>query len=103
METKNNKTKMETLILKRGDLSLTYSSYRDSYFLFYKDVLFLECEFDELFVDELRLDIFEIEPDRNNAADFIITLYDWGSAQQEALEELLDSVYGEEKQLNDEK
>ena len=100
---KNNNTKMGTQILKHGDFTLKHFDYCDSYFIFYKDIPKWEGEFNELEDDELRYYIFEIEPDRNKAAEFIIELYNWLSSQEEAFEKLLDEVYGEEKQLNDEK
>ena len=101
--TLKNNTIMETQILKQGDFTLKHFAYCDVYFIFYKDIPKWGGEFNELSVDELRYYIFEIEPDRNKAAEFIIELYDWISSQEEAFEKLLDEVYGEEKQLNDEK
>ena len=100
---KNNNTKMGTQILKHGDFTLKHFDYCDSYFIFYKDIPKWEGEFTELEDDELRFYIFEIESNRNKAAEFIIELYNWISSQEEAFEKLLDEVYGEEKQLNDEK
>ena len=94
---------METQILKQGDFTLKYFKYCDVYSILYKDIPKWGGEFNELFDDELRYYIFEIEPNRNKAAEFIVELYNWLSSQQEALEKLLDEVYGEEKQLNDEK
>ena len=99
--TLKNNTKMETLILKQGDFTLKHFDYCDSYFIFYKDIPKWEGEFNELEDDELRYYIFEIEPDRNKAAEFIIELYNWLSSQEEAFEKLLDEVYGEEKQSKD--
>ena len=101
--TLKNNTKMETQIFKHGDFTLKHFDYCDSYFIFYKDIPKWEGEFNELSVDELRFYIFEIEQDRDKAANFIIELYNWISSQEEAFEKLLDEVYGEEKQLNDEK
>ena len=101
--TLKNNTIMGTQILKQGDFTLKYFKYCDIYFILYKDIPKWEGEFNELSVDELRFYIFEIEQDRDKAANFIIELYNWISSQEEALEKLLDSVYGEEKQLNDEK
>ena len=100
---KNNNTKMGTQILKQGDFTLKHFAYCDVYFILYKDIPKWGGEFNELEDDELRYYIFEIEPDRNKAAEFIIELYQWLSSQEEAFEKLLDEVYGEEKQLNDEK
>ena len=94
---------MGTQILKHGDFTLKHFDYCDSYFIFYKDIPKWEGEFTELEDDELRFYIFEIESNRNKAAEFIIELYNWISSQEEAFEKLLDEVYGEEKQLNDEK
>ena len=99
--TLKNNTKMETLILKQGDFTLKHFDYCDSYFIFYKDIPKWEGEFNELEDDELRYYIFEIEPDRNKAAEFIVELYNWLSSQEEAFEKLLDEVYGEEKQSKD--
>ena len=98
---KNNNTIMGTQILKQGDFTLKYFKYCDIYFILYKDIPKWEGEFNELSVDELRYYIFEIEQDRDKAANFIIELYNWISSQEEALEKLLDSVYGEEKQSKD--
>ena len=100
---KNNNTKMGTQILKHGDFTLKHFNYCDVYFIFYKDIPKWGGEFTELEDDELRFYIFEIESNRNKAAEFIIELYDWISSQEEAFEKLLGEVYGEEKQLNDEK
>ena len=93
-----NNNKMGTQILKKGDLVLKHFNYCDVYFIFYKDIPKWGGEFNELEYDELRYYIFEIEPNRNNAAEFIVELYDWLSSQQEAFEAILDEVYGEEKQ-----
>ena len=101
--TLKNNTKMGTQILKQGNFTLTHFAYCDVYFIFYKDIPKWGGLFNELEYDELRFYIFEIEPDRNNAAEFIVELYQWLSSQEEAFEKLLDEVYGEEKQLNDEK
>ena len=95
---KNNNTKMGTQILKHGDFTLKYFKYCDIYFLFYKDHAIWDCDFNELFDDELRYYVFEKEPDRNKAAEFLNELYKWGFSQQEAFKKILDSVYGEEKQ-----
>ena len=99
--TLKNNTKMETQIFKHGDFTLKHFDYCDSYFIFYKDIPKWEGEFNELSVDELRFYIFEIEPNPNKAAEFIVKLYNWISSQEEAFEKLLDEVYGEEKQLKD--
>ena len=100
--TLKNNTKMETQIFKHGDFTLKHFDYCDSYFIFYKDIPKWEGEFEELVVDELRFYIFEIEPNRNNAAEFIIKLYDWVFAQPEAFEkipdELPDEIYEKYKQ-----
>ena len=94
---KNNNTKMGTQILKHGDFTLKYFKYCDIYFLFYKDHAIWDCDFNELFDDELRYYVFEKEPDRNKAVEFLNELYKWGFSQQEAFTKILDSVYGEEK------
>ena len=94
---------MEIQIIKQGDFTLTHLVYCDIYSLLYKDSPIWGGEFNELEDDELRFYIFEIEPDPNKAAEFIVELYNWISSQEEAFEKLLDEVYGEEKQLNDEK
>ena len=99
--TLKNNTKMGTQILKQGDLALKYFAYYDVYSILYKDSPKWGGEFNELFDDELRFYIFEIEPDRNKAAKFIVELYQWLDSQEEALEKLLDSVYGEYKQSKD--
>ena len=101
--TLNNNIKMGTKILKHGDLVLKHFAYCDVYFIFYKDIPKWGGLFNELEYDELRFYIFEIEPDRNNAAEFIVELYNWLEAQEEAFEKLLDEVYGEEKQSKDTK
>ena len=91
---KNNNTKMETqIIIKRGNFTLTRLTNSELYSIRHKDIPKWFGEFNELFYDELRFYIFEIESDPNKAADFIITLYDWLSSQQEALEKLLDEIY----------
>lgn len=97
MTLKNN-TKMGTQILKQGDFTLKYFKYYDVYSILYKDIPKWSGGFNELEYDELRFYIFEIESNPNKAAEFIITLYNWLSSQQEALEKLLDEVYGEHKQ-----
>ena len=99
--TLNNSTKMGIQIFKQGDFALKYFKYCDIYFLFYKGRAIWDGDFNELEDDELRFYIFEIEPDPNKAAKFIVELYNWLDSQQEALEKLLDSVYGEEKQSKD--
>ena len=99
--TLKNSTKMGIQILKQGDFTLKHFAYCDVYFIFYKDIPKWGGEFTELEDDELRFYIFEIEPDRNKAAEFIIELYNWISSQEEAFEKLLDEVYGEEKQSKD--
>ena len=99
--TLKNNTKMGIQILKHGDFTLKHFAYCDSYFLFYKDRAVWDGDFNELSVDELRFYIFEIEPDRDKAAEFIVELYNWISSQEEAFEKLLDEVYGEEKQSKD--
>lgn len=101
MKTKNNNTKMGTQCLKHGDFTLKHFDYCDAYFIFYKDIPKWDGEFNELFDDELRFYIFEIEPNHNKAAEFIVELYNWLDSQQEALEKLLDEVYGEYKQSKD--
>ena len=99
--TLKNNTKMGTKILKQGDFVLKYFKYYDVYSILYKDIPKWGGEFNELFDDELRYYIFEIEPDPNKAAEFIIELYNWCDTQQEALEKLLGEVYGEYKQSKD--
>lgn len=86
---------MGTQILKHGDFTLKYFKYCDIYFLFYKDRAIWDCEFNELLDAPLRDYVFEREPDPNKATEFIVELYNWLSSQQEALEKLLDEVYGE--------
>ena len=93
--TLNNNIKMGTKILKHGDLVLKHFAYCDVYFIFYKDIPKWGGLFNELEYDELRFYIFEIEQDRDKAAEFIIELYNWISSQEEALEKLLDEIYGE--------
>ena len=100
---KNNNTKMGTQIIKHGDFTLKHFAYWDVYFILYKDRAVWDGYFNELEDDELRFYIFEIEPDSEKAAEFIIKLYNWISSQEEALEKLLDSVYEEEKQPKDTK
>ena len=80
---------METTI-KHGNFTLKHFAYHDSYSLLYKDCIIWEGELYELFYDEFRLDIFEIEQDPNKAAEFIVELYNWRDELQEALEKLLD-------------
>ena len=99
--TLKNNTKMGTQILKHGDFTLKHFDYCDSYFIFYKDIPKWKGEFNELFNDELRYYIFEIEPNHNKAAEFIVELYNWGISQQGAFEKLFASVYGEYKQSKD--
>ena len=99
--TLKNNTTMKTQILKKGDFTLKHFAYWDAYFILYKDRAVWDGYFNELSVDELRFYIFEIEQDRDKAAEFIIELYNWISSQEEALEKLLDSVYGEYKQPKD--
>ena len=99
--TLKNNTKMGTQILKQGDFTLKYFKYYDIYSLLYKDSPIWGGELYELFYDEFRFYIFEIEPDPNKAAEFIVELYNWLSSQQEALEKLLGEVYGEYKQSKD--
>lgn len=94
---------MEQKILKNGDFTLTHFDYCDVYLILYKGIPKWRGGFNELFDDELRFYIFEIESDPNKAAEFIVELYNWCDTQQEAFEKLLDEVYGEYKQLNDEK
>lgn len=89
---------MEQKIIKHGDFTLKHFDYCDVYFILYKDIPKWGGEFYELFDDELRYYIFEIESDPDKAAEFIVELYNWLSSQQEAYEKLLDMVYGEEKQ-----
>ena len=98
---KNNNTKMGIQIFKQGDFALKYFKYCDIYFLFYKDRAIWDGDFNELFDTRLSDYIFEIEPDPNKAAEFIIELYNWLDSQVEAFTKLLDSVYGEEKQSKD--
>ena len=100
---KNNSTTMGIQILKQGDFTLKYFKYYDIYSLLYKDSPIWGGEFNELEDDELRFYIFEIEPDPNKAAEFIVELYNWLDSQEEAFEKLLDSVYGKEKQSKDTK
>ena len=101
---KNNNTKMETqIIIKRGNFTLTRLTNSELYSIRHKDIPKWFGEFNELFYDELRFYIFEIESDPDKAAEFIVELYDWLSSQQEAFEAILDEVYGEEKQSKDTK
>ena len=90
---------MEQKIIKHGDFTLEYISYCDSYFLYHKDFLFLECDLEYLFEAKLIDQIFKLEPDLKKAAGFITKLYNWGFGQRGALEKLLDN-YEEYKQLN---
>ena len=90
-----NNNKMGIKILKHGDFTLKYFKYCDIYFLFYKDRV-REYKFNELFLTQLIDRVFEREPDRNKAAEFIIELYQWLDSQEEAFTKLLDMVYGEE-------
>ena len=99
--TLKNNAKMGTQILKQGDFVLKYFKYYDIYSLLYKDSPIWGGELNELFYDELRYYIFEIEPNRNKAAEFIVVLYNWLDTQEEAFEKLLDTVYGEDKQSKD--
>ena len=99
--TLKNNTKIGIQILKQGDFTLKYFKYYDIYSLLYKDSPIWGGELYELFYDEFRFYIFEIEPDPNKAAEFIVELYNWLDSQEEAFEKLLDSVYGEEKQSKD--
>ena len=87
-------TQMGSQILKHGDFSLKYFKYCDIYFLFYNDRAIWDCEFNELLDTRLIDRVFEIESDFNKAAEFIIKLYNWLDSQQEALEKLLDEIYG---------
>ena len=96
--TLKNTAKMGTQILKQGDFTLTHFAYCDVYSILYKDTSKWVGCFNELFDDELRFYIFEIESNANKAAEFIVKLYNWLSSQEEAFEKLLDTVYGEEKQ-----
>ena len=100
---KNNNTKMGVQIFKQGDFVLKYFKYCDIYFLFYKDRAIWDCDLNELLDTQLIDRVFEREPDPNKATEFIVELYNWLSSQQEAFKKILDRVYGEEKQLNDEK
>ena len=93
--TLKNSTKMGLQIIKKGDFVLKYFKYCDIYFLFYKGRAIWDGDFNELEDDELRFYIFEIEPDRDKAAEFIIKLYNWISSQEEAFTKLLDEVYVE--------
>ena len=95
METKNNKTKMGTLILKHGDFILKYFKHCDIYFLFYKDHAIWDGEFHELFETRLIEYVFERESDPKKAAEFITELYNWGFSQQEAYKKMLGEIYGE--------
>lgn len=88
---------METQIIKHGDFTLTHFAYCDVYSILYKDISKWVGVFNELLDDELRFYIFEIEPDPNKAAEFIVELYNWLSSQEEAFEKLLGEVYGEYK------
>ena len=90
-----NNTTMGIQILKHGDFTLRYFKYCDIYFLFYKDRAIWDCEFDGLLDTRLIDYVFEREPDSKKAAGFVIKLYQWLDTQQEALEKLLDEVYGE--------
>ena len=101
MKNKNN-TKMETNI-KHGNFTIKHFSHHNSWSLLYKDRIIWEGELYELFYDEFRFYIFEIESDPNKAAEFVVELYNWLDTQEEAFEKLLDSVYGEEKQSKDTK
>ena len=93
METKNNNTKMGTQCLKHGDFTLKHFSHNDSYSLLYKDTLIWAGELYELFFDEFRFYIFEIEHDPNKAASFIVDLYNWGEPLQEVIEKGFDEYY----------
>ena len=92
--TLKNSTKMGIQILKQGDFVLKYFKYCDIYFLFYKDRAIWDCEFNELLDDKLRYYVFEIEPNPNKAAEFIVELYNWLSSQQEAFKKILGEIYG---------
>ena len=94
METKNN-NKLGTQIFKQGDFTLKHVKYCDEYSLLYKDTLIWDGELYELFFDEFRFYIFEIEHDPNKAASFIVELYKWGEALQEAIEKMFDEYYDE--------
>ena len=99
--TLKNNTKMGTQILKHGDFTLTHFAYCDVYAILYKDTTKWVGCFNELFDDELRFYIFEIESHGNKAAKFIVELYNWLSSQEEAFEKLFGEVFGEEKQSKD--
>ena len=86
---------METQIIKHGDFTLKHFDYHDSYFLFYKTCTVWEYKFNELFGTQLIDLVFKLEPDRNNAAGFIVELYNWLDSQEEAFTKLLDMVYDE--------
>ena len=92
---KNNNTKMGTQILKQGDFTLKYFKYCDIYFLFYKDRAIWDCDFNELFGTQLIDRVFEREPDRYKAVEFLNELYQWGFSQQGSFKKILDTVYGE--------
>ena len=93
MKNKNNtKMEMETTI-KHGDFTLTHSDYRNSYFLFYKDIPIWESKFNKLFGIKFRDYIFEREPDPKKAAEFLTELYNWGFSQPGALVKILGEEY----------
>ena len=89
------------IIIKKGNFTLTHLTNSELYSIRHKDIPKWFGEFNELFYDELRFYIFEIESDPDKAAEFIVELYNWLEAQEEAFEKLLDSVYEEEKQSKD--
>ena len=95
METKNNKTKMGTQIIKQDDFTLRHFSYDDSYFLFYRGDSIWDGEFNELFGTRLIDYVFERESDPKKAIEFIDELYNWGFSQQEAYKKMLGESYGE--------
>ena len=80
---------METQI-KHGNFTINHFAHSDSWSLLYNGRIIWEGELYELFYDEFRLDIFEIEQDPNKAAEFIVELYNWREELQEALEKLLE-------------
>ena len=98
-----NNTKMETQIIKHGDFTLKHFKHYDIYSLLYKDSPIWGGELYELLDTRLIDRVLEREPESKKAVEFLNELYQWVFSQQGAFEKLLDSVYGEEKQLNDEK
>ena len=93
--TLKNNTKMGIQILKQGDFALKYFKYCDIYFLFYKDRAIWDCDFNELFGTQLIDRVFEREPDRYKAVEFLNELHKWGFSLPGTLEKMLEEDYGE--------